>query len=80
MENFPWTRLAHAPAPEGEKPTVDMALMKACPPTQVREMLKDGSFGGPWQRPDAEMQAVWDTGVAETRAALEGPWADVSHG
>ena len=31
MENFPWTRLAHAPAPEGEKPTVDMALMKASP-------------------------------------------------
>ncbi len=76
MENFPWTRLAHAPAPEGEKPGVDMALMKASSPAQVREILDDGSFGGPWQRPDADMQAIWDVGVAETRAALEGPWAE----
>ncbi len=74
MENFPWTRLAHAPAPEGEKPMVDMALMKASPPEIAREILGDGSFGGPWQRPDDEMLAIWDTGVAETRAALEGPW------
>lgn len=80
MENFPWTRLAHAPAPEGEKPGIDMDLMKASPPVQVRDELGDGSFGGPWQRADAEMQAIWDTGVAETRAALEGPWADMSNG
>lgn len=80
MENFPWTRLEHAAAPEGEKPPVDMALMKASAPAQVREMLGDGSFGGRWQRPDAEMQAIWDIGVAETRAALEGPWAENSHG
>lgn len=80
MENFPWTRLEHAAAPEGEKTPVDMALMKASAPAQVREMLGDGSFGGRWQRPDAEMQAIWDIGVAETRAALEGPWAENSHG
>ncbi len=80
MENFPWTRLAHAPAPEGEKTMVDMALMKACPPAEARALLGDGSFGGPWQRDDAEMQAIWDTGVSETRAALEGPWAELSHG
>ena len=80
MENFPWTRLSHAPAPEGEKPMVDMALMKACPPAQVREVLGDGSFGGRWQRSDAEMQAIWEVGVAETRAALEGPWPELDHG
>ena len=80
MENFPWTRLAHAPAPEGEKPMVDMALMKASPPAMARDMLGDGSFGGLWQRPDEEMQAIWDMGVAETREALEGPWPDLSHG
>ncbi len=74
MENFPWTRLAHAPAPAGSKPPVDMALMKASPPATVREMLGDGSFGGPWQREDAEMARIWAEGVAETRAALEGPW------
>lgn len=74
MENFPWTRLAHAPAPAGSKPPVDMALMKASPPATVREMLGDGSFGGPWQRDDADMARIWAEGVAETRAALEGPW------
>jgi creatinine amidohydrolase len=74
FENFPWTRLAHAPAPEGAKPPVDLALMKASPPAQVRAMLGDGSFGGAWQKPDATMQRLWATGVAETRAALEGPW------
>ena len=74
MENFPWTRLAHAPAPEGEKPAVDMALMKAAPPDVVREILGDGSFGGPWQRPDEEMLALWEVGVREVRDALDGPW------
>lgn len=74
MENFPWTRLAHAPAPEGEKPVVDMALMKASTPAQARDLLGDGSFGGAWQRPDDEMLAIWEVGVAETRAVLEGPW------
>lgn len=74
MENFPWTRLAHAPAPEGEKPIVDMALMKASPPRVVREILGDGAFGGPWQRPDDEMLALWEVGVKEVRDALEGPW------
>lgn len=75
FENFPWTRLAHAPAPEGRKPSVDMALMKASPPTKARAMLGDGAFGGPWQMPDDVMQSIWDAGVAETREALEGPWS-----
>ena len=74
MENFPWTRLAHAPAPEGEKPVVDMALMKASPPDVAREILGDGAFGGPWQRPDDEMLALWEVGVREVREALDGPW------
>lgn len=74
MENFPWTRLAHAPAPEGEKPTVDMAMMKASPPDMAREILGDGAFGGPWQRPDEEMLALWEVGVREVGEALEGPW------
>jgi creatinine amidohydrolase len=53
---------------------VNTALMKASPPAKVREMLEDGSFGGPWQLPDEVTQAIWDTGVAETREALESPW------
>jgi creatinine amidohydrolase len=48
--------------------------MKASPPATVRAMLGDGSFGGPWQMPDEAMLRIWAAGVAETRAALEGPW------
>ena len=43
-------------------------------PGGVRDILTDGSFGGPWQRSDADMLALWEVGVAETREALEGPW------
>jgi creatinine amidohydrolase len=75
FENFPWTRLAHAPAPDGAKDSVDLGLMKASPPARVRELLGDGSFGGAWQKPDATMDRIWQAGVAETRAALQGPWA-----
>ncbi len=78
MENFPWTRLAHAPAPEGSKPVPDAAFSKVCPPQMVREILGDGSFGGPWQRSDEEMAALWEAGVADTRALLEGSWPDMS--
>ncbi len=74
MENFPWTRLAHAPAPSGEKKIIDFSLMKASPPEKVRQILKDGSLGGPWQRSDEEMLEIWNVGVNETRAVLEGPW------
>jgi len=74
MESFPWTRLANAPSPSGSKPGVDTALMKASPPAKVRDMLGDGSFGGEWRKPDEDMLRLWQAGVAETRAALEGPW------
>ena len=55
----------------------DMGLVRAAPPAESREMLGDGAFGGPWQRSDDEMLALWATGVAETRAALEGPWPEL---
>lgn len=74
MENFPWTRLAHAPAPEGVKPDVDIERVKGSSPQAVRELIGDGNFGGAWHKPDEEMLALWATGVEETRAALEGPW------
>ena len=74
MENFPWTRLDSAPAPDGVKPMVDAALLRACGPDAVRALLGDGNFGGAWQKPDADMLALWKIGVEETREALEGPW------
>ena len=76
MENFPWTRLAHAAAPAGQKPALDMDAFRAAPPSLARELLGDGSFGGPWQLPDEAMARVWEAGVAETREALEALWPD----
>ena len=74
MENFPWTRLAHAPAPEGKKTPVDLEQVRASPPPVVRELLGDGNFAGAYQKSDAEMRALWQVGVEETRAQLEQPW------
>jgi creatinine amidohydrolase len=70
MENFPWTRLATTPA-EGAKEMVDLDRLKTLPPFEARNLLEDGNFGGRTQRGDAEMQAIWDVAVAETRAMLE---------
>jgi creatinine amidohydrolase len=74
MENFPWTRLADAALPAGEKPGFDRDLMRASPPAGVRAILGDGAFGGVYQKPDETMLALWRVGVEETRALLEGPW------
>jgi creatinine amidohydrolase len=36
--------------------------------------LGDGNFGGYYQRDDAEMQALWDIAVLETRELMAGAW------
>jgi creatinine amidohydrolase len=74
MENFPWTRLANAPAPREPKPAFDRDLMKASPPDGARAILGDGAFGGDYQKSDEIMLGLWKLGVEETREALEGPW------
>ena len=75
MENFPWTRLAGVALPQGQKPMVDLARLRQLAPREVRELLGDGNYGGLYQRSDAEMLALWDAAVAETRALLERGWA-----
>jgi len=75
MENFPWTRLAGAVYPDAVKPPVDRDRLQLLDPGAARELLGDGNFAGRYQRPDTEMLALWATGVAETRRALEGPWS-----
>ena len=75
MENFPWTRLPGAVPPTQQKPMVDLARMQAMNPKATRALLGDGNFGGYYERPDAEMQAIWDIAIAETRAMMEGPWS-----
>jgi creatinine amidohydrolase len=75
MENFPWTRLPGVIQPTQQKPMVDLARMRAMNPDGVKALLGDGNFGGYYERPDEEMQAIWDVAVKETRALLEGAWA-----
>jgi creatinine amidohydrolase len=75
MENFPWTRLANIRGPETQKPMADLDRLRLLDPAGVRAMLGDGNYGGLYQRPDADMLAIWAIAVAETRALIEGPWA-----
>ena len=75
MENFPWTRLPGIQMPTQQKPMIDLARLRVMDPDGVRAYLGDGNFGGYYERPDEEMQAIWDVAVAETRALLEGAWA-----
>ena len=74
MENFPWTRLANVAMPSHEKPMFDRELMRVSSPDLSRKVMGDGVFGGVYQKPDAEMLALWKVGVEETREAIEGPW------
>ncbi len=76
MENFLWTRLP-GDLPTQAKPMIDLTEMRAMDPEATRKCLGDGNFGGRYQRDDTDMQALWDTGVAETRALMQGPWPAV---
>ena len=75
MENFPWTRLASAPATAGKKPPLEIDRLRAMAPKAVRDYLGDGNFGGVYQHGDEAMQALWQIAVDETRAVIEGGWA-----
>jgi creatinine amidohydrolase len=74
MENFPWTRLPSTDASLPAKPAADMAKMRMLAPAQVREQIGDGNLGGVYQLPDAAMDAIWRTGVEETRHAIAADW------
>ena len=75
LENFPWTRLDHAPAPSEAKPMVDLTLMDRGDPAAVRRLIGDGSFGGAYQRPDEDLGRIWEAGVREVRGVIESGWA-----
>jgi creatinine amidohydrolase len=74
MENFPWTRLAKVEIPSTRKPMRDFDGLRHLDPKSLRQYLKDGSFGGFYQRDDEEMIKIWRVGVEETRALLAGAW------
>ena len=74
IENFPWTRLANTPAPDGEKTLIDHDELDTLNPQDARIVLDDGNFGVAWQTPDEVMLEAWEVGVEDTRGVLEAPW------
>jgi creatinine amidohydrolase len=74
MENFPWTRLEGVDAPAEQKPMIDIARIRSLDPAAARRHIGDGNFGGYYQRPDADMLALWRTGVEETRRLIAHDW------
>jgi creatinine amidohydrolase len=74
MENFPWTRLASAPAPERDKPAVEMDRIRSMSPQALRQYIGDGNFGGAYQRSDDDMLALWQVAVEETREVIAQGW------
>lgn len=74
MENFPWTRLANVTMPSEQKPMSDLDRLRQLGPEAVRAYLKDGNYGGYYERDDKEMMEIWRVGVEETRALLDESW------
>lgn len=74
MENFPWTRLANIALPNEQKPMSNLEKVRRLDPKSLREYLKDGNYGGAYQRSDDEMMKIWRTGVEETRELLANNW------
>jgi creatinine amidohydrolase len=75
VENFAWTRVEGAEIPQGSIPPLPRALTAVLSRTEMREAAPDGSHGGDYGRPDADMQKVWDAGVLEVRELLQNGWA-----
>jgi creatinine amidohydrolase len=74
MENFPWTRLEGTVQPQHAKDCVDFGGLARVDAGRKRERLGDGCFHGLYERPDADMLAIWDIAVKETRDQLESDW------
>ncbi|MCS7072384.1 MAG: creatininase family protein [Anaerolinea sp.] len=65
-ENFPFCRVADVPL--GEKPPVNLELQAEG--KTMREILGDGSFGGPYQIDDERMMQLFERVVDEICARL----------
>ena len=74
MENFPWTRLPGVVMPVERKPMIDLARYQRIDPGAKKALIGDGNFGGHYQLPDADMQALWEVAVAETRGLINSDW------
>jgi creatinine amidohydrolase len=67
-ENFPFNRVG--PVPEGEKPLVNLGYLEAG--HSVRDVLGDGSYGGPYQVDDALMDDLFQRVVDEIVELVRG--------
>lgn len=76
MENFALTRLPGVTLPGEPKPLVDYARMALMDPKAKRAYLGDGCYGGRYEMPAAVTDELWRIAVADTRAAIEGPWLE----
>ena len=52
----------------------DARALQTASPERVRELLGDGSYGGHYERPQADWEAVWQAGVEEVRELLVSAW------
>jgi creatinine amidohydrolase len=75
MENFPWTRLAKVQLPANQKPMTDLDTVRQLDAKALRTYLKDGNWGGVYQRADEEMMEIWKVAIAETQELLRENWA-----
>lgn len=75
METFPWTKLPGRTLPTERKEPIDVNVLRLLSPQAVRAYMGDGNMGGVYEKPDDVMLQIWQVGVEETRAALEGPWS-----
>ncbi len=74
MENFPWTRLAGVEMPTERKPMIDLVRYQRIDPGAKKLLIGDGNFGGHYQRPEADLMALWEVAVAETRSLITSDW------
>ena len=74
MENLASTRLPGVAMPSQAKPMIDLARYQRIDPGAKKALIGDGNFGGMYQRPDDEMQRMWDVAVAETRSIIASDW------
>jgi creatinine amidohydrolase len=74
MENFPWTRLPGVELPAEQKIVPPRGGKARLVGEEMRAFTGDGNFGGYYQRADAEMLALWEVAIAETRALIAEGW------
>lgn len=74
MENFPWTRIEGTQVPNFAKECIDFDATARVDAWRKRERIAEGNYHGVFQRPDADMLAIWQVAVEETRHQIEHGW------